>query len=69
MNALCKCERVLGPDHLNTLAARNNLAGALDAAGRFDEAITLYDELQDSERVLGPDDSAPWAPAITLAMV
>ncbi len=37
--ALADCDRVLGPDHPQALASRNNLAGAYQAAGRLDEAI------------------------------
>ncbi len=37
-------ERVLGPDHPNTLAVRNNLANAYQAAGRTTR-----------RRILGPD--------------
>ena len=49
-------ERVLGPDHPDTLASRNNLANAYQAAGRIDEAITLHEQtLAARERVLGPD--------------
>ena len=49
-------EDVLGPDHPNTLEARNHLAGAYDDIGRFSEAIELYERvLADQERVLGPD--------------
>jgi CHAT domain-containing protein/tetratricopeptide (TPR) repeat protein len=49
-------ERVLGPDHPDTLTARSTLAIAYDAAGRLDEAIPLFQHtLADSERVLGPD--------------
>ena len=49
-------ERVLGPDHFDTLTARNNLAVAYRSAGRFGEAIELYEQvLADQERVLGPD--------------
>ena len=49
-------ERVLGPDDPNTLAARNNLANAYQAAGRADEAIALHEQvLAGRERVLGPD--------------
>ena len=45
---------LLGPDHPDTLASRNNLAGAYRAAGRLTEAITLYEQvLLDSIRVLG----------------
>ena len=49
-------ERVLGPDHPDTLTTRNNLAGAYDSAGRFGEAIELYEQvLFERERVLGSD--------------
>ena len=49
-------ERLLGADHPDTLASRNNLATAYWAAGRMDEAITLDEQaLADRERVLGPD--------------
>ncbi|MGW3607328.1 tetratricopeptide repeat protein [Micromonospora sp. NPDC005161] len=50
------CERVLGPDHPETLESRNDLALAYQAVGRLDEAIDLYQRtLADRERVLGPD--------------
>ena len=49
-------ERVLGPDHPDTLASRNNLATAYRAAGRTEEAISLHEQtLAARERVLGPD--------------
>jgi tetratricopeptide (TPR) repeat protein len=49
-------ERILGPDHPDTLAARNNLANAYWAAGRTAEALTLDEQtLADRERVLGAD--------------
>ena len=49
-------ERVLGPDHPDTLASRNNLAVAYRDAGRLDEAISLHEQtLAARERVLGPD--------------
>ena len=49
-------ERVLGADHPDTLASRNNLAGAYRSAGRLDEAIALFERtLADRERVLGAD--------------
>ena len=49
-------ERVLGPDHPDTLTSRNNLAVAYRDAGRTAEAITLHEQtLADRERVLGPD--------------
>ena len=49
-------ERVLGPDHPDTLTSRDNLAADYHDAGRFDEAISLHEQvLAASERVLGPD--------------
>jgi tetratricopeptide (TPR) repeat protein len=49
-------ERVLGPDHPDTLASRNNLANAYRDAGRLDEAIGLHEQaLAARERDLGPD--------------
>ena len=47
---------VLGPDHPDTLASRNSLAGAYREAGRLDKTITLYEQnLEDSVRILGSD--------------
>jgi hypothetical protein len=49
-------DRVLGPDHPDTLASRNNLAEVYRAAGRTGEAITLHEQtLTALERLLGPD--------------
>jgi tetratricopeptide (TPR) repeat protein len=49
-------ERVLGPDHTDTLTARSDLGVAYWDAGRFDEAITQDEQaLSGRERVLGPD--------------
>ena len=49
-------ERLLGPDHPDTLGSRNNLAEAYRAAGRTGEAITLAEQvLAARERLLGPD--------------
>ena len=49
-------ERILGPDHPDTLASRNNLARAYQDAGRAGEAIPLYERtLADRERTQGPD--------------
>jgi tetratricopeptide (TPR) repeat protein len=53
---LADSERVLGADHPDTLASRDNLAAAYQAAGRLDEAISLHGQaLASYERVLGPD--------------
>ena len=49
-------ERLLGPDHPDTLTSQDGLAGAYQAAGRLTEAIPLYERtLTDRERLLGPD--------------
>jgi tetratricopeptide (TPR) repeat protein len=49
-------ERLLGPDHPDTLASRNNLASGYRAAGRVAEAVALHEgTLAARERVLGPD--------------
>ena len=46
----------LGPNHPDTLASRNNLAGTYRDAGRLDKVIALYEQiLEDSIRVLGSD--------------
>jgi tetratricopeptide (TPR) repeat protein len=50
-------ERALGPDHPDTLNARNSLAAAYQAAGRPAEAIPLFEQtLVSLERLLGPDE-------------
>ena len=49
-------ELALGPDHPDTLNARNSLAAAYQAAGRPAEAIPLFEQtLVSLERLLGPD--------------
>ena len=63
-------ERVLGPDHPDTLASRNDLAGAYRAAGRAAEAIALHERtLADRERVLGPDHPSTMTVRDNLAAV
>jgi DNA-directed RNA polymerase specialized sigma24 family protein len=50
-------ERLLGPDHPDTLNSRNSLAAAYLAAGRVAEAIPLFEQtLAVRQRTLGPDD-------------
>lgn len=39
--ALGISRRVLGPDHLDTASSCNNLAGVMQALGRYDEAEQL----------------------------
>jgi tetratricopeptide (TPR) repeat protein len=49
-------EWVLGPDHPDTMNARNSLAAAYQATGRVAEAIPLFEQtLIGRERQLGPD--------------
>ena len=49
-------EVLLGPDHPDALASRNNLAGIYESVGRLIEAIALFERvLADSIRVLGED--------------
>jgi len=65
---LAAFERVLGPDHPDTLASRHNLANAYRPAGRVAEAIGLYEQvLADRERVLGPDHPSTLASRHNLA--
>ncbi len=62
-------ERVLGPDHPDTLSSRNNLALAYQEAGRTDEAIPLHEQaLAADERVLGPDHPNTLASRDNLAL-
>jgi RNA polymerase sigma factor (sigma-70 family) len=50
-------ERLLGPDHPETLNSRNSLAAAYLAAGRVADAIPLFEQtLAVRQRMLGPDD-------------
>ena len=72
--ALCLTDSVtracnaLGPDHTDTLASRNSLAGAYRDAGRLDKAITLYEQtLEDSVHVLGLDHPSTLASRFDLA--
>ena len=54
--AVAVVEGVLGPDHPDTLAVRNNLALVYESVGRFGEAIELFEQVLDErERVLGAD--------------
>ena len=53
---LIERERLLGPHHPHTLAARANLAYAHRQAGWLEKAIPLYERtLADWRRLLGPD--------------
>ena len=49
-------ERVLGPEHTDTLGSRNNLAAGYGALGRTQETVYLIEKnLKISERVLGSE--------------
>ncbi|KAJ5970810.1 FabD/lysophospholipase-like protein [Penicillium vulpinum] len=49
-------EKVLGPDHPDTLTSVSNLALVLSRLGEYEEAEALHQRaLQDRERILGPD--------------
>ena len=54
--AVAALEGTRAPDHPDTLASRNNLAGAYREAGRLEQAIALFEQvLTDRTRVLGED--------------
>jgi tetratricopeptide (TPR) repeat protein len=61
-------ERILGPDHPDTLSARNSLATAYHAAGRVADAIPLIQQtLAARERLLGADHPSTLASRNNLA--
>jgi tetratricopeptide (TPR) repeat protein len=61
-------ERVLGPNHPDTLTPRNNLAYAYASAGDMGRATPLYEQtLTDTERILGPNHPATLASRNNLA--
>jgi tetratricopeptide (TPR) repeat protein len=50
------CAAALGSAHPDTILARDRLAAAYEAIGRYSEAIAVYERaLADSERGLGPE--------------
>jgi len=61
------CQRILGPDHPDTLVAGGLLAGALLAAGQAAEAVTWFGwVLAGCAEVLGPDHPATLAAPVSL---
>jgi tetratricopeptide (TPR) repeat protein len=55
-SALAMCERVLGPEHPDTLNMINNLAALYWSQGKYEQAEPLIQRaLEASERVLGPE--------------
>ena len=68
--AVAALEGTRAPDHPDTLASRNNLAGAYREAGRLEEAIALFEQvLTDRTRVLGEDHPHTLASRNNLAYV
>jgi hypothetical protein len=62
-------ERVLGPDHPDTLRSRNNLGIAYVQAGRAVEAVPLHEQTMAArERLLGPDHPDTLASRNNLAL-
>jgi hypothetical protein len=58
-DALGRCRRALGPDHLATLGSAAGLALALAGLGEHEEARALgQDTLERCRRVLGPNHLA-----------
>ena len=61
-------DRVLGPEHPDTLGTTNNLASALNLAGRFQEATKLHEvNLEVLMRVFGPEHPTTQATVNNLA--
>ncbi|KAH8598596.1 Tetratricopeptide repeat-domain-containing protein, partial [Bisporella sp. PMI_857] len=53
---LARREKVLGPEHPDTLISMNNLAGVLEHQGRYEEAESVNRQtLARREKVLGPE--------------
>ncbi|CUS06611.1 unnamed protein product [Tuber aestivum] len=49
-------EKILGPDHPDTLTSVNNLAGVLQSQGKYDESEEMHRRaLEGREKILGPD--------------
>ena len=68
--ALEGCERVLGPEHPDTLASVYNLAGLLRSTGDYAGAEPLYRRaLAACERVLGPEQPATLSSVNNLALL
>ena len=61
-------ERVLGPDHLDTIAIRAALGSAYHSAGRMARAVQLHEETRAAyERVLGADHPDTLTSCVNLA--
>ena len=66
---LADSERILGPEHPDTLQTRSALGLAYRDAGRVAEAIALLEKLvADSERILGPEHPDTLQPRSALGL-
>jgi hypothetical protein len=66
---LASAQRLLGPEHHNTLLAAANLVAALGSQGKCTEAETICHEVYAVQiRVLGPEDPRALITAVNLAM-
>jgi len=68
-NALKLREKIHGVGHLGTASAINNLAQALRRTGRFEEAVTLQEQVLALRRAHAPDEEEPLAGALCNAAV
>ncbi|CUS09266.1 unnamed protein product, partial [Tuber aestivum] len=54
--ALEGCEKILGPDHPNTLTIVSNMASILQDQGKHNESETMNRRaLEERQKFLGPD--------------
>jgi hypothetical protein len=63
-------EKILGPDHLDTIGSRVSLGSAYQSAGKMTSTMQLYEQASAGyERVLGPDHRDTLAHRANLASV
>ena len=68
--ALSGFERLLGPNHADTLGTVNNLAALLAQQGKLEEAKKLFERaLSGFERLLGPNHQYTKQAASNLAIL
>jgi len=68
-NALKFREKIHGVGHIGSASAINNLAQALRRAGRFDQAVTLQEQVLALRRAQTPNQDMPLANALCNAAV
>jgi tetratricopeptide (TPR) repeat protein len=67
-SVLAMCERVLGPEHPDTLSTVNNLATLYTDQGKYEQAEPLFQRvLAGRERVLGPEHPSTFSTVNNLA--